>query len=134
MTSARLGGYLLLGGAIVLGFAIVVLALYGGIGHATVGGFSFATSLALIGLAGLVLAVGRPQPIGSRTTRIGVGMFAFGLVCMSAFSFMNAFVQTDPLEVLPMILAGGIGYLAILAGVIVTIASLAWRGVRRRAS
>ncbi len=51
---------------------------------------------------------------------------------MSGFSFGDALMQSDPLESLPLILLGGIGLLGIPAGLILTAASVAWRGLTHR--
>jgi hypothetical protein len=131
MTTQRLGGYLLLAGALTLGVSIVLLALYGGIGLATVPGLSLGAALALLGAGGLVTTIAGSRPLGSLATRVGVGILSFGLVSMAAFSFMSGFVPGDPLASLPMVIAGGLGYLAIPAGLLLTVISAVWHALRR---
>ena len=116
-----------------LGVAIVLLAIYGGIGHATIPGMSLGVALALLGVGGLAIAIGGSRPLVNLATRIGVGMLSFGLVLMSGFSFMSGFVRGDPLESVPMVISGGLGYVLIPAGVLLTVISVVWHAVARRA-
>jgi hypothetical protein len=123
----------LLAGALMVGVAIVLLAIYGGIGHATVPGLSLGVALALLGAGGLVTAIAGSRPLGSLATRIGVGILSLGLLSMAAFSFMSGFILGDPLASMPMVITGGLGYVAIPAGVLLTMISVVWHTLARRA-
>lgn len=130
MTTARLGTLLLMGGALLLALSIVLLVLYGGIGHATAPGLLLATSIGVIGAGGAAVSLAGAGPLAHPFTRVGVGILSIGLLCMSGFSFGNGLMQTNPLESMPLVVLGGLGLLGIPAGLLVTAASLVWRGLR----
>ncbi len=131
MTTARVGTLLLIGGALLLALSIVLLALYGGIGTATAPGLLLATSMAVIGAGGAAVSLAGAGPLAHPFTRVGVGILSIGLLSMPGFSFVNG-TQGGGLESAPLVLFGGVGLLGIFAGVLVTAASFAWRGLRHR--
>jgi len=131
MSAARFGSWLLAAGGVVLVPAVVLLLLYGGIGEAKPGGLLLAAAMALLGAGGAITAIVGPPLLGNPFTRTGVGILSVGLLGMAAFSFINSQMNTDPLESLPAVVAGGIGLIGIWGGAFMTIGSVLWQVLRR---
>jgi len=113
MTLGRIGGLLVVGGAVVLLLGVPVFAGQGGPGLGLSGssGLVVGVSLALFGCGAAVLSFDGPRPLHTRLVRIGLGALAVGQLSVTAFAIGDAASPSNALESLPLslLLIVGIG-------------------------
>jgi hypothetical protein len=109
------------------GILFVVAIVYGALGHsvgfgnAEIGSLVLDLSiLAFAASAGLVAASGSIP----RSTRIGLGLLAVGLVVFVTSGLIGAAMPYDPLESLPVVILTLISIATTLLGVVVTTVAL----------
>jgi hypothetical protein len=116
-------------GVAVMLFAIAIgIGLRGGtvfVGGSEVGGLALTASLAVGAVGCAALGISGSAPFDRRGARLGLGSLACGLGCNLVSGILAANSTVDPLESLPILALSGVGTVAVLIGVVVTVASLA---------
>jgi hypothetical protein len=120
-------GVAIVGIAVVLFAVAIGIGLRGGtvfVGGSESGSLALTASLALSAVGCATLGIFGSAPFDRRGTRLGLGSLAVGLGCNLVSGIVAANSTVDPLESLPILALSGLGTLAILIGVVVTVASL----------
>jgi hypothetical protein len=122
----RLGGVLFIGGwtALLVAGAIALSGGTVGIGSGAIGSLALAAALVLLGAGAVSLGVAGPRSLGGRAVRVGLVILGIGLLSSLASSVMTAGFAGDPLESGPIVITLLVGGLAVMLGVLVTVASL----------
>lgn len=122
MSFGRIGGLLIIGGALMLVLAVPIFVVQGGpgLGMSDIGGLATDVSLALFGFGAAVLSVGGPQPLQAPLVRVGLGALAVGQLSALAFSIGAGATEFDALESLPLSILLIVGLGAVVLGWLIT--------------
>jgi hypothetical protein len=126
MGLGRIGGLLVIGGwgLVVVTGLIFVTGGSVGVGALSIGGLVLAAGLALVAVGAGAIGIGGPGLLHGRAVRVGLALFAIGLIGALAASLIAGASEYDPMESIPTILLLLVGGWTSFIGAVVTVLSL----------